>query len=357
LGNEDAHPAHTVFITERLSDQSLNATAAAVEALKRTARHLFEQADTDKDGTLDQVELMACLSSLHESHGQAWSSLSVRDEAVAAIARYGTAQGKLPYEGFLRLIGGEGVLAMLPAGDMREQVSKQAHKDAHKELGKNAAKAAAGVAVMQAAKKIFNDADADGNGSIDQDELAWLVQRLWSEIGRNVPGPNSLGSAAARALRKFDTNHDGVISFKEFLAMITTSPWDALLPDEVQAQVVPFIGGARESGDPEPGEPPLNPRAACPSQSSNGRLGGGGGGPTSARSLGRGGESGGYELMGPPQSVRVKTLARGHTRDLQYAIQEAARINTRLAETQSRPIASHRKPHAAGYPGSTWLRK
>ena len=65
----------------------------------------------------------------------------------------------------------------------------------------------------------------------------------------------------------------------------------------------------------------------------------------------------GYELTGAPQTVRVKTRARGHTRDLQYAIHETGKINTRLAETQSRPTATHKRRYAVAPPGATWVQK
>ena len=55
--------------------------------------------------------------------------------------------------------------------------------------------------------------------------------------------------------------------------------------------------------------------------------------------------------------MRVRTRARGHTRDLQYAMHETGKINTRLAETQSRPTATHKRRYAVAPPGATWVQK
>ena len=103
----------------------------------------------------------------------------------------------------------------------------------------------------------------------------------------------------------------------------------------------------------------MNPIAASPSGASNGRLGGGGGGGDKGLGRASGGTdfAEGYELTGAPQTVRVKTRARGHTRDLQYAIHETGKINTRLAETQSRPTATHKRRYAVAPPGATWVQK
>jgi Ca2+-binding EF-hand superfamily protein len=61
-------------------------------------------------------------------------------------------------------------------------------------------------------KLLFNSVDANGNGLIDEDELALLLDTL---------GVESAAQKAQEMLEKIDDNHDGVITFNELSRFIS----------------------------------------------------------------------------------------------------------------------------------------
>jgi len=342
LGNEELHSEHQSFVTAQAFNVSSNAASAAAAAFQMRARKLFAMADADGNGMVDEEELVACLTQLHSDHSQAWSNLTVKEEAKRHMKEFAV-QGNITYEAFLRLIASPSFTSILPR-ELRGLVPKAVHVDARHEMGKNTAKAAAGVAVMREARKIFNEADGDNNGAIDRAELEWVVEQLWVKMGVVVKNMSreKLLFEVEEVFEHFDTDRDGVISFQEFLKMITTDPWRKLLPIHVQAQIVPFVGDGRTAPQVSM---PMNLAAKTPSAISTGRLGGG---PPRATERARVPDrSNGYDLVGPPQAVRVKTFARHHTRDLQYALAETQAINSKLAVTQSQPPRSHKVRHTA----------
>jgi len=333
---------HAEFAASKRNDGGAMAAAAAQAAFRREAKKLFLEADADNNGMVDEAELCHILARLHSSHGQAHipSDFEVRQEAQGAMAAHGVSGG-IPYEGFQRLLASPIFASILPR-EMQALVPEQAREDAKRELGKNTAKAAAGVAVMRAARQIFEAADSDKNGSIDRDELAWLVLTLWDTMGITVPQryENQLENEVDAAMARYDTNRDGVISFKEFMNMITSEPWRALLPIEVQDQVVPYAG---EAAVKAPAPVVIMPGRA-PADAMTGALGAGGRKVAPGRAPAAVVQEGGYDLVGPPQTVRaMHGLARGHTRDLQYAMQETQLINSRLAARHSVPHLHHLK--------------
>ena len=90
--------------------------------------------------------------------------------------------------------------------------------------------------VMNMARQLFEDADADGSGELDEAELSELMKDLWGKLGRPLKGENRMGlqSEIQKVMRQFDTDNNGTLSFVEFLRMITRKPWKDLFPVEVQ---------------------------------------------------------------------------------------------------------------------------
>jgi len=341
---------HAAFKADQKQSNMSNAAEVAGAAFHSNAKRLFNRTDRDGNGMVDHDELVLCLEELHASHGQVSRGYAYHQEAQTAIAQFGV-QGMLDFEGFCRLIGTPAFVSILPK-ELQAAAQAQAHGHAKKEHSKNIAKAAAGMAVMKAARKIFDAADGDKNGSIDPDELAWLVQQLWEVLGVAVPVnyQSLLNYEVENAFEQFDENRDGVISFSEFLKMITSDPWKALLPLEVQDQIVPFVADGRPGGV-------TLPMAKAPSECSMGKLGGGGAvqAPRAASRLLASSE--GYELRGKPCTVRaLHGRGHGHTRDLQYAMAESQRINSRLAVSQSQPAPIYRKKRATLPSGFTFMR-
>lgn len=345
--------AHAQFKAEQQEHQAVHTSAVAAAAFLRAAKQLFKHTDTDGNGMVDLPELVECLRELHASHGQAHCDpLDTLDVAQAAMVEHGT-NGFMAFEGFLRVIASPGFIAILPK-EMQDIVLSQAHTHAKQEMAKNTAKAAAGMAVMRAAKQIFTDADADKNGSIDREEFAWLVKQLWNKLGIDVPidFQSRLEYEVENAFEQFDTNRDGVISFSEFLNMVTTDPWKALLPLEVHDHIVPFVVEADRRSRMGP---PTLPMAKPPSAAvTGGRLGGA---PQVTPMAGPPSFTGPYDLVGPPKTVRATSgWGHSHTRDLQYAMLETQKINSRLSVRHSAPPPLYRKHRATLPSGFTFMR-
>ena len=73
----------------------------------------------------------------------------------------------------------------------------------------------------EALRRIFDFFDADGNGSLEKRELEVMLQKLGmgAEGGRNSARKKMLDNVFEAA----DTNHDGVVSFEEFVALFKAS--------------------------------------------------------------------------------------------------------------------------------------
>jgi len=88
---------------------------------------------------------------------------------------------------------------------------------------------------MAAAKALFEEADADGNRMIDEQELAWMMQRYWERI--NVPTLQSNSKTVAAEAKKFIDkfgNEEGMILYPQFVRMLTLPPWKDLLSPEAR---------------------------------------------------------------------------------------------------------------------------
>ena len=284
---------------------------------------------------------------------------SAADEAAKAIAEFSKNGADLTFDQFLEMLCSDGWRSLLPVGANSTAVAELLPQVLKKPIQDNArataAKEAAGKAAVRAARQLFQDADADGNGSIDPEELAWLVQALASRMAGDtaVLAEDELHAQVSDAFARFDTNHDGVISFSEFLEMMKSKPWSALLPGGTQGHIEPFsqkevahyaqleaaaemVGKAKEAQE----MPPLRPSEAIRlaairdsgAESSN----------NVAANLHQSasGAAGGVQA---PQVIRARLLATGHTQDFRYAVQENSVALRKLAESQSRATPTFRK--------------
>ncbi|HAC62840.1 MAG TPA: calcium sensor EFh [Cyanothece sp. UBA12306] len=64
-------------------------------------------------------------------------------------------------------------------------------------------------------KKFFKEVDQDGNGQISKIELKQLLEEIW---GTRENLDLDLDAAVESVFQKFDLNHDGFISFDEFIS-------------------------------------------------------------------------------------------------------------------------------------------
>jgi len=86
--------------------------------------------------------------------------------------------------------------------------------------------------VLEAARLLFEEADDDGSGHLDEFELLQVVQHLFAKLGMPVkpeqlPG---LKKEVRQNMEKFDTDNNGTMEFEELVSMLCVDPWRELLP-------------------------------------------------------------------------------------------------------------------------------
>jgi serine/threonine-protein phosphatase 2B regulatory subunit len=74
------------------------------------------------------------------------------------------------------------------------------------------------------ARFCFRVYDSDGNGTIDRDELCQILRFSLGETSAVALSEDQLKSIVDRTYEKLDMNHDGGISFQEFLSAATRNP-------------------------------------------------------------------------------------------------------------------------------------
>jgi Ca2+-binding EF-hand superfamily protein len=108
------------------------------------------------------------------------------------------------------------------------------HKRERDVIFRSAALEAAAASVLRSAKNIFREIDSNGDGQLDREELEHAIADLWTRVGDPIQTRAQLELLTANALDNFDADKNGLISFKEFVKMISNPPWDQLLPPDVQ---------------------------------------------------------------------------------------------------------------------------
>jgi len=86
------------------------------------------------------------------------------------------------------------------------------------------------------ARSIFDDKDEDGSDSISTSELGAVLKEILANTGRAMPD-DELEAEVKDTLRRYDTDNNGVLSFKEFVRMLCNDPWSALLPPNLKSEV------------------------------------------------------------------------------------------------------------------------
>jgi len=100
---------------------------------------------------------------------------------------------------------------------------------------RSTARDAAAAAAMRAVAQAFRDADTDGSGFIEADELVVAMKALKKRLGEAHDDETSMFARglhvdAKEAFELFDSDGDGLLSQEEFLVMVRNDPWAWLLP-------------------------------------------------------------------------------------------------------------------------------
>jgi len=213
---------------------------AAGRAVIRAAKMLFEEADTSKNGEIDEEELAVLLHKLWARLGTPMPAdyrMKLMSEVRNAMEVFDADNTGTISEGeFLRMLTVSPWRELLPA-DVQEQLPEMVKQEISPQKQQNSVEAAADepshVTIVRAAKDLFDRTDANGDGKIEEEELVQLCEEVWRKLGRAVT--SHLREEVHDAMLVFDKDANGSMSFFEFVRLIARRPWKVLLPSEVQA--------------------------------------------------------------------------------------------------------------------------
>jgi len=204
------------------------------EKVVSRAKKSFEQADEDGGGSLDVEELIEVVQNMREDSDNPVRSLDekikLRIEANEAVHKYGT----LDYDERgveLRAITFDGFLSMLGYEPWKTMFG----------IPPDISMFQARMTIL--AQETFDEADADGGGSLDAQELLGVVKTLRQRMGKPITYEDG-GREMRRMQREVDRAMDkwgvideeegdeeeaeAAIQFKDFLRMMKVEPWKTI---------------------------------------------------------------------------------------------------------------------------------
>jgi Ca2+-binding EF-hand superfamily protein len=223
------------------------AKEAASQAVIMASRKIFRSVDGDGNGKLDRAELGVLVQEMRKSMGLPYlNSSQIHTEVTEMLRLFDiNRDGDISFDEFLRMIVMPPWCRLLPEsvqGTLHQVVMDKVsdapvHKRERDAIFRAAALEAAAASVLRAAKNIYREIDSNGDGQLDRIELQHAIADLWERVGDPIQSREHLEILTDNALENFDDDHNGLISFKEFVKMISNPPWDQLLPPDVQAKM------------------------------------------------------------------------------------------------------------------------
>jgi Ca2+-binding EF-hand superfamily protein len=227
--------------------QTKAAKEAASQAVIMAARKIFRSVDGDGNGRLDRSELGVLVQEMRKSMGLEYlNGQQIHNEVTDMLKLFDiNRDGDISFDEFLRMIVMPPWCRLLPEsvqGKLHEVVMDQVsdapvHKRERDVIFRSAALEAASASVLRAARNIYREIDSNGDGQLDRDELRLAIADLWARVGDPLQSAEQLDVLTNNAMENFDDDKNGLISFKEFVKMISNPPWDQLLPPDVQAKM------------------------------------------------------------------------------------------------------------------------
>jgi len=199
----------------------------------------FDSVDADKSGEIDANELSGLVQS-------AWFMMSHRgfackedlEEATKEIMeRYDIDQsGTIDFDEFLKMMALKPFVLMLPTEARDYLIMTSRHRSAEPITQKTAQK------TLALARRLFKAADVNEDGMLEENELANVVQELYSRLDTKMTSDLRIRivEEARKCIDKFDTTGEGKLGFKPFLRMLGAKPWCEMLPPDV-ARAIPFM--------------------------------------------------------------------------------------------------------------------
>lgn len=223
------------------------AKEAASQAVILAAKKIFRAVDGDGNGKLDKDELGCLVQEMRQSMGmKIHSQNQINAEVSEVLAKFDiNKDGDIGFDEFLRMIVTKPWNILLPEtvqDKLHETVmdtvsDAPVHKRERDVMFRTAALEAAAASVLRASKNLFREYDSNGDGQLNREELSHVIMGLWANLGDPIASRAKLEELTDLALKTFDDDHNGMISMKEFVKMISNPPWDQLLPPNVQAKM------------------------------------------------------------------------------------------------------------------------
>ena len=231
------------FIMEGRRVASLPADKNQAKRAMIEARNLFKAADLDEDGFLEENELANVMMELHRRMGKKMSAdarVRIVETCRQQIRRFDQHNtGCLDFVGFVRMLSGPPWNEVV-GKEAAAQIPFLLMRGLKNDVEKPRAEPRPGDELLEFAREIFDKADADDSGFIDEQELGELLKMVWAKLGRpfGKADKERLRYEVHAAMINFDVDQSGTISFPEFIMLLSKKPWRLMLPQELQDDIL-----------------------------------------------------------------------------------------------------------------------
>jgi len=210
----------------------------------------FASGPFDLNGALEEEACGTLLSQVWSQLGRPVRSveqLQVKESVRKALRRVGKSEGGgLLFHEFMMILTAPPWRREFPI-EIQNQLPMLVLKEAQNLPDHGVSEEAGreqGEALIEAARSLFESSDTSGNGEIDEEELASLMQKVCQKLGRPLGDVrHRLVEEVREHMLAFDKDASGGLSFHEFLRMLTRKPWRELLPPQVQVHLPLLVQG------------------------------------------------------------------------------------------------------------------